>query len=152
MELRAFCSKHSTSLGGGSAQFTRNLTRTVADDSLVAKPQPVTVLPNKLAKLRLTRKNKEKNTTQAEVTGLVSNEMVKNETSTEQDSLTIKLSRDAGDMKSCKNIDTGVTESDSSLQDISNLIPVVKKVMWALRFLSSENIYYDIIGLIFKLP
>lgn len=127
--MRAFCSKHSTSQGIGSAQRTRNLTRIVGDDSLVTMPPPATVLPNKIPKLRISRKNKEKNITQVDLASSVSNEVAKDEASCEHDALDINLSPEEGDIKSSKDIDIGVAESDNSLPDTPNLISLLKKVM-----------------------
>lgn len=86
---------------------------------------------------------------QAELTGSVSNEVVNNEATTEQDALAINLSPENGDIKFSKDIDVGITESDNTLPDNLNIIRLVKKVMHVFIFfsrflLSCENDYLTI--------
>ncbi|XP_020275460.1 uncharacterized protein LOC109849974 isoform X2 [Asparagus officinalis] len=129
VELRAFCSKHSTSQDVDSVLRTRNVTRTAGDDFLGAKPPSATVLPNKPLKLRLSCKVKEENVTQAEVASSISSEVIKNEATTEEDGSSMNLSAENGDMQSSKNIDFEVNEAENSLSDSPTLIPFVKKLI-----------------------
>ncbi|KAJ6816383.1 uncharacterized protein M6B38_416485 [Iris pallida] len=129
VELRAFCAKHTTFQDSGSAQHREHLTRSVRDElsDSVSMALPAPLLVNKLPKLRLSCKNKDKSTGQAEIKGANCKEVVK--TTFEQDALALSRSPEGGDVQLDRKLAIGVVGDEESLPNVSNLILFFKKLI-----------------------
>ncbi|KAJ6798366.1 Uncharacterized protein M6B38_211595 [Iris pallida] len=131
VELRAFCAKHTTFQDSDSAQHREHLTRSVHDElsDSVSMPLPAPLLVNKLPKLRLSCKNKDKSTAQSEIKGSNLKEVVKNTATFEQDSLALSRTPEGGDVQLDRNLAIGVVGDEESLSNVSNLILFFKKLI-----------------------
>ncbi|XP_010908665.1 uncharacterized protein [Elaeis guineensis] len=125
VELRAFCSKHSTSQGMISAQCAKNLAVLVDDDSSLTKP-PLAILPTKrIPKLRLTRNNRDKTLMQDETKKSSSDKM-----DMEQDALTGRLKYEGGRSEPDNDMNTdGIIESGNITRNSPNIAVILKKLI-----------------------
>ncbi|XP_008776606.1 uncharacterized protein LOC103696693 isoform X2 [Phoenix dactylifera] len=113
VELRAFCSKHSTSQDMSSVRHLNN----VDDDSSVTKPLPAILPAIKIPKLRFTRKNRDKSLTQDEIASSSSDKMIKMEPNMEKDAFTGRLRYEGGraEPNSDKDTDRNIESVDISV-------------------------------------
>ncbi|XP_026656732.2 uncharacterized protein LOC103696526 isoform X2 [Phoenix dactylifera] len=130
VELRAFCSKHTTSQGMSSAQHAKNLAVLVNDDSSLTKAPPAIPPAKWIPKLRLTRKNRAKSLMQDEIKNSTSNQMVKMEPSMELDALTGRLKYEDDQSEPDNDMDTdGIIESGNITRNSPNIAVILKKLI-----------------------
>lgn len=130
VELRAFCSKHSTSQDMSSVQHSKNPAVVVDDDSSLTKPPPTILPTKKMPKLRLTRKNRDKGLMQDEITNFSSDKMVKMEPTMEQDALADRLKYEDGQAEPDNDMDAdGILESANITRNSPNIGVILKKLI-----------------------
>ncbi|XP_073105520.1 uncharacterized protein [Elaeis guineensis] len=126
VELRAFCSKHSTSQDMSGVQHLNN----VDDDSSVTKPPPAILPTKKIPKLRLNRKNRDQSLTQDEIAGSSSDKKIKVEPNMEKDALTGRLRYEGGHAEPNSNMDTdGNIESVDITRNSPDISVILNKLI-----------------------
>ncbi|EHA8586447.1 hypothetical protein COCNU_scaffold000407G000010 [Cocos nucifera] len=125
VELRAFCSKHSTSQGMSSAQHAKTLAVLIDDDDSLTKPPPVILPTKRIPKLRLTGNNRDKNLMQDETKNSTSDKMV-----VEQDALTGRLKYEDGRSEPDNDMSSdGIIESGNITRNSPNIAVILKKLI-----------------------
>ncbi|XP_073010390.1 uncharacterized protein [Typha latifolia] len=128
VELRAFCSKHSTIQDISNAKKNFNK-KTVGDDSLAGRPSHAILATRKIPKLRFTRKNRDKSMAH-ELTTSSSDNMVKTETNVEKDLVASRLKRAGTQAVQSKEMDTaGAAEGGNLTQNSADVAVVLRKLI-----------------------
>ncbi|KAG1366994.1 hypothetical protein COCNU_13G007840 [Cocos nucifera] len=125
VELRAFCSKHSTSQDMSSVQHLNDM-----DDNLsVTKPPPAILPTKKMPKLRLNCKNRDQSLTQDEIASSSSDKMIKMEPNMEKDAWTGRLRYEGGHAEPNSNMDTdGNIESVDITRNSPDISVILNKL------------------------
>ncbi|KAH0455269.1 hypothetical protein IEQ34_015301 [Dendrobium chrysotoxum] len=127
VELRVFCSKHSSLQTIDSIAGTEHPS-TIGKDDMVGKLLPGSIPIKRLPKIKITRRSKDSNVVLDEKTNSNSDE-VKNDSNLDKENLVIKLRPDGGGAQSNKMEGFVAPDNGNVLQNTSDVIKNFRKVI-----------------------
>ncbi|XP_042394539.1 uncharacterized protein LOC121985265 [Zingiber officinale] len=139
VELRAFCSKHSTFLDAISVKDPNNLLMATDDHSMIDKPSALIPSAKKLPKFQFTRKKRDKNTMKNEIAKFTSEKIDQVEPG-DQDAVGSKLNPESGPAGPTTEMGSvGAIDSETIKRSTPD-VPAILRELIVLGKISAEDV------------